>query len=104
MVSDLAMIVAYNKCSVISFGSQSDKPSTPYLLSGIPLQSVSSIRDLSLCLTSYLKSSTHCSNVAAMAFNRNSLLLKGFRSNDVSVLVHLYKVYVHPLLESSTQV
>ena len=96
--------VAYNKCSVISFGSQSNLLSTPYSLSGIPLQSVSSIRDLSVCLNSDLKTSTHCSSVAAMAFNRSSLLLKGFCSNDVSVLVYLYKVYVRPLLESSTQV
>ena len=96
--------VAYNKCSVISFGSQSDLPFTPYSLTGIPLQSVSSIRDLGVCLTSDLKPSTHCSSVAAMAFNRSSLLLKGFRSNYVSVLVYLYKVYVRPLLESSTQV
>ena len=35
-----------------------------------------------------------------MAFNRSSLLLKGFCSNDVPVLVRLYKVYVRPLLES----
>ena len=72
--------VAYNKCSVISFGSQSDLPFTPYSLTGIPLQSVSSIRDLGVCLTSDLKPSTHCSSVAAMAFNRSSLLLKTFCS------------------------
>ena len=41
--------VAYNKYSVISFGSQSDRPSTPYSLSGIPLQSVLSIRELCAC-------------------------------------------------------
>ena len=95
--------VAYNKCSVISFRSQGDAPTTIYSLSGIPLQSISSIRDLGVCLTSDLKLSTHYSSVAAMAFNRSSLLLKDFRSNDVSVLVRLYKVYVRPLLESNTQ-
>ena len=45
-------------------------------------------------LTLDLKPSTHCSSVAAMAFNRSSLLLKGFRSKDVSVLVRLYKVWM----------
>ena len=50
-------------------------------------------------LTLDLKPSTHCSSVAAMALNRSSLLLKGFRSKDVSVLVRLYKVYVRPLLK-----
>ena len=48
--------------------------------------------------------SMHCSNIAAMAFNRSCLLLKCFHSNDVSLLVRLYKVYVRPLLESITQV
>ena len=46
----------------------------------------------------------HCSNIAAMAFNRCCLLLKCFHLNDVSLLVRLYKVYVRPLLESNTQV
>ena len=46
----------------------------------------------------------HYSNIAAMAFNKSCLLLKCFHSNDVSLLVHLYKVYVCPLLESNTQV
>ena len=42
----------------------------------------------------------HCSNIAAMAFNRSCLLLKCFHSNDVSLLVRLYNVYVRP---SNTQ-
>ena len=57
-----------------------------------------------MCLNSYLTPSTHCSNIAAMAFNRSCLLLKCFHSNDVSLLVRLYKVYVRPLLESNIQV
>ena len=57
-----------------------------------------------MCLNSDLTPSMHCSNIAAMAFNRSCLLLKCFHSNDVSLLVHLYKVYVRPLLESNTQV
>ena len=45
----------------------------------------------------------HCSNIAALAFNRSCVLLKCFHSNDVSLLVRLYKMYVRPLLESNTQ-
>ena len=97
------LTVAYSKCSVISFGSGYE-PTSPYSLSGIPLQFVSSIRDLGVCLNSDLTPSMHCSNIAAMAFNRSCLLLKCFHSNDVSLLVRLYKVYVRPLLESNTQV
>ena len=96
--------VAYTKCSVISFGSHGYEPTSLYSLSGIPLQFVSSIRDLGVCLNSDLMPSMHCSNIAAMAFNRSCLLLKSFHSNDVSLLVRLYKVYVRPLLESNTQV
>ena len=86
---------------VISFGYE---PTSPYSLSGIPLQFVSSIRDLGVCLNSDLTPSMHCSNIATIAFNRSCLLLKCFHSNDVSLLVRLYKVYVRPLLESNTQV
>ena len=57
-----------------------------------------------MCLNSDLTPSMHCSNIAAMAFNRSCLLLKCFHSNDVSLLVRLHKVYVRPLLESNTQV
>ena len=57
-----------------------------------------------MCLNSDLTPSMHCSNIAAMAFNRSCLLLKCFHSNDVSLLVRLYKVNVRPLLESNTQV
>ena len=98
------LTVAYSKCSVISFGSHGYEPVSPYSLSGIPLQFVSSIRDLGVCLNSDLTPSMHCSNIATMAFNRSYLLLKCFHSNDVSLLVRLYKVYVRPLLESNTQV
>ena len=59
---------------------------------------------LGVCLNSDLTPSMHCSNIAAMAFNRSCLLLKCFHSNDVSLLVRLYKVIVRPLLESNTQV
>ena len=48
------LTVAYSKCSVISFGSHGYEPTSPYSLSGIPLQFVSSIRDLGVCLNSDL--------------------------------------------------
>ena len=96
--------VSYTKCSVISFGSHRNDPISPYSLSGIPLQLVSSVRDLGVCLNSDFTPSMHCSNIAAMAFNRSCILLKSFRSNDVSLLVRLYMVYVRPILESNTPV
>ena len=91
------LTVAYSKCSVISFGSHGYEPTSPYSFSGIPLQFVSSIKDLGVCLNSDLTPSMHCSNIAAMAFNRRCLLLKCFHSNDVSLLVRVYKVYVRPI-------
>ena len=102
------LTVAYSKCSVISFGSHGYEPTSPYSLFGIPLQFVSSIRDLGVHVfefRSYVKY-MHCSNIAAMAFNRSCLLLKKkcLHSNDVTLLVRLYKVYVRPLLESNTHV
>ena len=90
--------VAYTKCSVISFGSHGYERTSPYSLSGIPLQYASSIRDLGVCLNSDLTPSMHCTNIAAMAFNRSCLVLKSFHSNDVTLLVRLYKVYGRLLL------
>ena len=77
------LTVAYSKCSVTSFGSHGYEPTSPYSLSGIPLQFVG------VCLNSDLTPSMHFSNIAAMAFNRSCLLSKCFHSNDVSLLVRL---------------
>ena len=95
--------IACQKCNVISFGNLA-VPSIKYSLSSIVLEEVSSIRDLGVFLSSDLKFHIHCSAIAAKAHHRCALLLKGFHSNDVSILLQLFTTYVRPLLESNTQV
>ena len=47
------------------------------------------------------KTRIRSSSIAAMAFNKSSLLLKGFHSTEIG---SPYKMYVRSLLESSIQV
>ena len=55
-------------------------------------------------LFSYFKPGIHCSSIAAKAYSRCSLLLKGFHTSDVSILLPVFKTYVRPLLEFNTPV
>ena len=50
------------------------------------------------------KPGIHCSSIAAKAYSRCSLLLKGFHTSDVSILLRVFKTYVRPLLEFNTPV
>ena len=60
--------------------------------------------DLGVHLSSDLKPHVHCSYVAAKAFGRCSVLLKGFISNDPHLLVLAYKIYVRPILEYNSPI
>jgi len=95
--------VAYQKCSTISFGNLR-LPEFSYSLSGVELERVDYIRDIGVSLSSNLKPSTHCAQIAAKAFIRSKLLLRSFYSTNPDVLILAYKTYVRPLVESCTQV
>ena len=45
-----------------------------------------------------------CSHIAAKAFGCLSLLMKGFLTSDVSILILAYKIYVRPILEYNSPV
>ena len=80
------------------------KYDTSYSLCGITLEQVSYIRDLGVYVSSDFKPGIHCSSIAAKAYSRCSLLLKGFHTSDVSILLRVLKTYVRPLLEFNTPV
>ena len=88
------------KCNVISFG----KRDISYSLCGVTLEQVSHLRDLGVYVSSDFKPGIHCSSIAAKAYSRCSLLLKGFHTSDVSILLRVFKTYVRPLLEFNTPV
>ena len=59
---------------------------------------------LGVYVSSDFKPGIHCSSIAAKAYSRCSLLLKGFHTSDVSILLRVFKTYVRPLLEFNTPV
>jgi len=95
--------VAYQKCNTISFGNLRINESS-YSLSGIELERVNFIRDIGITVSSNLKPSTHCAQIAAKAYIRAQLLLRSFHTNNTDVLVRSYITYVRPLVESCTPV
>ena len=60
--------IAFQKCSVISFGHNSARNS--YSLDGVLLNRVFDICDLGVHITSDFKPSLHCASIAAKAFQR----------------------------------
>ena len=69
--------IAFQKCSVISFGHNS--ASNSYSLGGVLLNRVFDICDLGVHITSDFKPSLHCASIAAKAFKRCSINLKVFK-------------------------
>ena len=84
--------IAFQKCSVISFGHNSANNS--YSLGGVLLNRVYDICDLGVHITSDFKSSLLCASIAAKAFQRCSLLLKGLYTLVISTLC---RVYIYPM-------
>ena len=94
--------IAFQKCSVISFGHNS--ASNSYSLGGVLLNRVFDICDLGVHITSDFKPSLHCASIAAKAFQRLSLLLKGLQTLNISTLCQVFISYVRPILEYNTPV
>ena len=89
--------IAFQKCSVISFGHNS--ASNFYSLGGVLLNTVFYICDLGVHITSDFKPSLHCAPIAAKAFQRCFLLLKGLQTLNISTLCQVFISYVRPILE-----
>ena len=62
------------------------------------------ICDIGVHITSDLKPSLHCASIAAKAFQRCSLLLKGLQTLHISTLFQVFTSYVRPILEYNTPV
>ena len=101
MVQSWQLNIAFQKCSVISFGHNS--ANNFYSLGGVLLSRVYHICDLGVPITSDFKSSLHCASIAK-AFQRCSLLLKGLHTLDISTLCQVYISYVRPILEYNSPV
>ena len=96
------LIVAYHKCNYICFGNLKI-PFPQYSLGDIILPRVNHVTDLGVLITSDLKPSVQCSHCCE-AFGHLSVLLKGFQTSDISILILAYKIYVRPILEYNSPV
>ena len=92
------LTVAYHKCNYICLGNLKI-PFPQYTVGDSILPRVNCVTDLGVVFASDLKPSVQCSHIAAKAFGRLSLLMKGFLTSDVSNLILVYKIYVRPILE-----
>ena len=63
---------------------------TSYSLCGVTLEQVSYLRDLGVYVSSDFKPGIHCSSIAAKAYSRCSLLLKGFHTIVMSAFYYVY--------------
>ena len=97
------LTVAYHKCNYICFGNLKI-PFPQYTYGDSILPRVNRVTDLGVVFASDLKPSVQCSRIAAKAFSRLSLLMKGFLTFDVSILILAYKIYVRPILEYNSPV
>ena len=103
MVKKWQLTVTYHKCNYICFGNLKI-PFPQYTLGDSILPRVNHVTDLGVVFASDLKPSVQCSHIAAKAFGRLSLLMKGFLTSDVSILILADKIYVRPILEYNSPV
>jgi hypothetical protein len=96
--------ISTKKCFHLRYGKIL-LPEHSYLLDiDTPIESIDSIQDIGIFISSDMKFSKHCSHIASKASSCAYLLLKSFISNDSQLLIRAYKVYIRPILESCTPV
>ena len=76
--------IAAGKCVVLQIGRNNQRRG--YTCGGLQLKSVETVKDLGLLLADDLKPSKHCAAVSAKAFNKSSLLFRGFSCRDPAFL------------------
>ena len=97
------LTVTYHKSNYICFGNLKI-PFPQYTLGDRILPRVNRVTDLGVVFASDLKPSVQCSHIAVKAFGRLSLLMKGFLTADIFILILAYKIYVRPILEYNSPV
>ena len=88
------------KCSVIHFGR--NNPQFDYTMNNIPLCKSQEERDVGVKITSSLKSSKHCAEIASKANAILGQMCRSFHFRDRHVFLNLYKTYVRCQLEYCT--
>ena len=101
--SDYQMSLSVGKCVVVPLCGGLN---TSYSVSEqfLPRPITSGVRDLGFFVLPTLSFSKHCSIISAKARTMCGTLLKSFTASSPKTLVHVYTVFVRPILESGPQV
>lgn len=86
-----------NKCKFICFGKIDSKHS--YLLNEVPLEQVSSIKDLGVTFSSSISFKEHVNNTVIKANRMLGLLKRCFCTRDPDCMLSIYKANVRSILE-----
>lgn len=89
--------VSVNKCNLLNIGHVPFD--VTYHINGSSLSYQSNCRDLGVIITHDLSPSIHISEIVAKAHQRANIILRCFMSNDKSLLLRVFLVYVRPILE-----
>nr|VZI20893.1 unnamed protein product [Spirometra erinaceieuropaei] len=88
-----------NKCTFLRVGRTSSPNHTVYRLTDKPLQEVDAQKDLGVWITTSLKPSLQCSNVAKSAMSMLYLVKRAFSSFDEDCFAKVFQTFVRPHLE-----
>ena len=90
--------IAVNKCAVLHLNSRYNQ-NYNYSINGTILPNVTQIRDLGVIIDDNLTFLPHINSIVNKANIRVGILFRAFHKFDHNLLLHMYKVFVRPLLE-----
>ena len=97
--------IAPHKCFNFNIRKQATTDDqSPFSISSSILENKSVVNDLGVFFSRNLKWSHHVDHIHQKASSTSYRILKCFKTKNIWVLLHLYKTYVRPKLESNTQV
>lgn len=89
------------KCKILHFGNKN--PMHNYTMNDVPIQAISSEKDLGIIIQDTAKPSQQCAKAVQKANQVMGQLLRSFQCRDKNTMVQLYKVFVRPHLEYAIQ-
>jgi len=94
------LTINIQKCCVLSTTTTKRKNiNNSYYLNGLLLCNNSHVVDLGISISSDLTFNLHINNIVAKAFQRTSILFRGFSSRNLNVMKKAFVTYIRPLLE-----
>ena len=92
-----------SKCKILTINKKESSP-TDLLINNIKLPEIKVFKDLGIYISKDLKWNEHINYLYKIAKTTCYQILKSFKTNSASILTKLFKTYVRPKLEFSTQI